>query len=95
MKIFAKRCSCGAITVSFDNNQWSMPENIFNKLFPDIPIEPDEFGCCDYCVNHWGLDLCGCGSGEKVGECENNFYECKNKIPSQILGEIKSYNLWN
>lgn len=26
--------------------------------------------CCDHCVNHWGIDLCECGSGARVGECE-------------------------
>nr|DAO94210.1 MAG TPA: WCCH motif protein [Caudoviricetes sp.]DAY30712.1 MAG TPA: WCCH motif protein [Bacteriophage sp.] len=26
--------------------------------------------CCDHCVNHWGIDLCDCGSEHKVGECE-------------------------
>lgn len=26
--------------------------------------------CCDHCVNHLGIDLCGCGSEHKVGECE-------------------------
>lgn len=31
-----------------------------------------------------GIDLCGCGSGEKVGECEESFDECKNNIASQI-----------
>jgi hypothetical protein len=26
--------------------------------------------CCDHCVNHWGIDLCECESGARVGECE-------------------------
>lgn len=26
--------------------------------------------CCNHCVNHWGIDLCECGSGARVGECE-------------------------
>lgn len=25
--------------------------------------------CCNHCVNHWGIDLCECGSGARVGEC--------------------------
>jgi hypothetical protein len=25
---------------------------------------------CNHCVNHWGLDLCKCGSGDPVGSCE-------------------------
>lgn len=38
---------------------------------------------CDHCINGWGIDLCGCGSGEKIGKCHNKFFECKNNLPAQ------------
>ena len=34
MDAIAKKCSCGAVTVSADNVQWSMPQEIFEKEFP-------------------------------------------------------------
>lgn len=37
--------------------------------------------CCDHCVNHWGIGLCGCGSGQKVGKCE-----CGSQKAHDILG---------
>ena len=40
---------------------------------------------CNYCVNHWGLDLCGCGSGEKFGKCKENTNYCHN--PAQSLDD--------
>ena len=24
---------------------------------------------CDHCINHYGLDICSCGSGKAVGKC--------------------------
>ena len=94
MDAIAKKCSCGAVTVSADNVQWSMPQEIFEKEFPMLELEPDEYGNCDYCVNKWGVDLCGCGSGEKVGKCDGEFEECRNNIPAQIIGEERSQILW-
>jgi len=70
-----------------------MPEEKFDELFggADNPqnerVNADDWGNCNYCVNHWGIDLCGCGSGEKVGECDNDFQECLNNIPMQSLEE--------
>ncbi len=40
---------------------------------------------CNYCVNYWGLDLCGCGSGEKFGKCKAGSESCN--YPSQSLEE--------
>lgn len=33
-----------------------------------------------HCVNHWGIDLCECGSGEPVDECS-----CSMTTPSEKL----------
>lgn len=94
MELYAKRCSCGAITVHADKENWSMTIEDFIIKFPDLKLEKEEYGNCNYCVNHWGIDLCGCGSGEKVGECEGEFNECINHIPAQTLWKPKKYTLW-
>jgi len=80
------KCSCGAISVTIEGESYSMEEKDFNRLFPDEEIE-GSYGNCDYCVNHWGIDLCNCGSGDKVGKCENDFEDCRNNKPAQTLGE--------
>lgn len=89
MKASVKHCNCGAVTLMTDSGNWSMPVELFNEKFSedknDIDLEPGQWLGCNYCKNHWGLDLCGCGSGEKVGECSNGFEECKNNIPAQIF----------
>jgi hypothetical protein len=68
-----QKCVCGAITIVYDNGvSNSMYQETFDRLKLDIPqvhVIPDS-SCCNHCINHWGIDLCECGSGEKVGECE-------------------------
>lgn len=92
--IEARKCACGAITViDEDGTDYSMPEETFMELFPYQEIT-GSYCNCNYCVNHWGIDLCGCGSGEKVGECTNGYEECKNHIPAQELGMKKERVLW-
>ena len=44
---------------------------------------------CNHCCNHWGLDLCECGSGEPVGECE-----CGSHEPSERFNVRKDRPLW-
>lgn len=87
MKASVKHCKCGAVTLMTDSGNWSMPVEMFNEKFSneDIEVEPGQWLDCNYCVNNWGLDLCGCGSGEKVGECTNSYEECKNNTPAQIF----------
>lgn len=67
-----QKCQCGAITLLFDNGASnSMYQDTFDALGVDISEAeqlPDSY-CCNHCVNHWGIDLCECGSGERVGEC--------------------------
>lgn len=80
-----QKCKCGAITIRFDNGASnSMFQETFNQLNLDVSkaIELPESYCCDHCVNRWGIDLCECGSGEKVGCCE-----CGSNRPHDILGE--------
>jgi hypothetical protein len=69
----AFKCICGAMTVEIDGKNYSMSAETFNKMFPDSNSE--NYGViyqnCNHCVNHWGIDLCGCGCGELFGECAN------------------------
>ena len=69
-----QRCNCGAITLWFEGNRIgnAMYQDTFDKLGLDLSGAeqlPNSY-CCDHCVNHWGIDLCECGSGERVGECD-------------------------
>ena len=67
------KCNCGAITLWFDNGASnSMRMETFEKLGLDLS-EAEKLQasyCCDHCANHWGIDLCECGSGKMVGKCE-------------------------
>lgn len=66
MKIISyQKCNCGAITVQYENGASnSMYFETFNQLALDISQaqEIPQSYCCDHCVNHWGIDLCECGS---------------------------------
>lgn len=81
-------CDCGAITITIDGIDYSCSREYFNEHFEIIDgsfrsRKINKFSCCNHCVNHWGLDICACGSGEKVGECDGEF-ECCN-TPSQDI----------
>lgn len=66
------KCECGAITINFDNGA---SNSMYQKTAKKIGLDLRKYKrltttyCCDHCVNHWGLDLCECGSGEEVGKC--------------------------
>lgn len=84
------RCDCGAVTLYDDSseNNWSVDEALLPIFAPDISLSgleelPHTFSC-NHCVNRWGLDLCGCGSGDLYSECQNGFSECGT--PMQVLG---------
>lgn len=70
------RCKCGAITIYFKNGAAnSMRHSTFKKIKKEYGIDlrklqrlPKSY-CCDHCVNHYGIDVCECGSGCKVGKC--------------------------
>lgn len=81
-------CSCGAITLYIGRKSYSCRKENLKKYFPDIDLRKlkrfhDSY-CCDHCVNHYGLDLCGCGSGAEFGKCENGYDECM--FPMQEVG---------
>lgn len=88
------KCSCGAITFSTNCGEYSCEIKNVKQFFPGLDLRTlrkgrlEESYCCDHCVNHYGLDLCGCGSGEPFGKCENGLPECSQ--PMQKLGEYTS-----
>src|SRR5438876_1150498 len=87
-----RKCQCKAITVSFDNGATnSMPRKLFTFHFKGTKIN-GTFVHCDYCVNKYGIDLCGCGSGKKFGKCKENLSECRS--PRQEL-EVQMPNLFD
>ena len=67
------KCCCGSITLEFDNGaDSSMYLETFEQLGLDLSEaeEGQETCACNHCANRWGIDLCECGSGERVGECD-------------------------
>lgn len=92
-------CLCGAVTLEVDGSTYSAERKNLRKFFPHIDLRkvrryPTTF-CCDHCVNHYGLDLCGCGSGEPFGKCTNGLPECE--MPMQKVGQysrIVAANGW-
>ena len=90
-------CNCGAITVYFDNgSSCSMTEETALKKLnvSEVKTTLNPVYSCNHCVNRWGVDLCGCGSGEPVGECDGGFHECKNNQPSQEWAVEKPFLGW-
>lgn len=88
--VHAQQCQCGAVSVAYENDAYlSMPADIFNTKFPGMKLFETIMSCCNYCsTNHWGVDLCGCGSGQKVGTCDNGLHECRNGIPAQSFDQV-------
>lgn len=82
------KCECGAVTLYFvdDAANSIKEENLpsFGVSLDGIERLKDTY-CCDHCVNHYGLDICACGSGESPEECTNGLAECST--PRQYYGE--------
>jgi hypothetical protein len=76
------KCECGAITVSIDGIDYSMRPATFKKTFGKTPPRKATLYNCNHCVNHWGTDLCGCGSGRKFGKCDMHLSECRTPMQS-------------
>ena len=82
------KCNCKAITIYFENG-----ESVSFKNRSALKVDLRKMKrlkttyCCDHCVNHYGLDLCACGSGEPFEKCKEGFPECGQ--PHQKLEPIK------
>ena len=84
-----QKCQCGAIALTFANGATNhMKMSTYRKLKARYTWDlrkakryPTTY-CCDHCVNHYGIDLCECGSGETVGKCD-----CGSDNPMETLGE--------
>ena len=74
-------CQCGAITLYAENDiRYSCKAENLRKFFPTLDLrkmdEEQETIMCDHCINNYGLDLCGCGSGKEYGKCDNGYDSC-------------------
>ena len=94
------KCVCGALTFERECGiGYSVERKKAPEYFPELPDEffeclekqVSEYCNCNHCVNHWGLDLCACGSGEKTGECAEGRFECGDS--SQHLEEVYGWRL--
>ena len=88
-------CSCGALTFEVERGiGYSVLRENAPSFFPELPETfftyldkfAGQYGHCNHCVNHWGLDLCACGSGETPEGCICGFDECG--LPNQVLKEV-------
>jgi len=91
------KCNCGAVTVEHNGKPYNMMEESLPDYFPElvgVELDRDNVVNCNYCINNWGVDLCGCGSGEKFGECDNNLNECSRPIQDIELGIVNPTRKW-
>ena len=88
-------CRCGAITVEIDGKEYSMSKETFNKRYGTL-FQLSTYSDCNYCSNHWGIDLCACGSGKPYDECDEGTEMCGQ--PMQVIEEgtthIKATGGW-
>ena len=92
------KCICGAISL-FPDDPCDTPVSFMNT--PNVRMRfvrgldlrklhrLQNTCCCDHCVNHYGLELCACGSGQPYESCDENLEECG--APMEALGERMSY----
>lgn len=79
------KCSCGAITIYFaSGGSNSMRPSTKKKLGIDLRKYKrlNNSYYCNHCVNHYGIDICECGSGKAVGKCE-----CGSNKSLETFGE--------
>ena len=80
------KCSCGAYTIEVEDLRTGERKQVNyigtlksfaeeygmvnNTIGSRLRWNKNSYANCNHCVNHWGLDLCGCGSGENFGKCK-------------------------
>lgn len=78
-------CKCGAITLFFDNGATNSIQRKNLKHF-GLSLRNikklNQTWCCNHCANHYGLDICSCGSGADVGKCK-----CGSTSAMEQLGQ--------
>lgn len=74
------KCNCGAITIITSEKEVSCSMKNLKKFFENLDLRKitkyPKVYACNHCVNHYGLDLCSCGSGEEPDKCTNDFDMC-------------------
>lgn len=89
---YLTRCECGAISVTIAGKDYSMSDETFTKRY-GIEIGAQWINC-NHCINHWGIDLCGCGSGEQFNECGEGLDECGTPMQSIEKGLDECKGSW-
>lgn len=81
------KCRCGAITVTIRGEEYSMSPKTFREVFDVTRVPPvhHKYYACNYCVNHYGIDLCACGSGVAFEKCHGGSEVCG--LPMQSFRE--------
>lgn len=85
---------CGAVTLTIGGGSFSMSRRTFRDLYGVTlhalrKYHPVRMFSCDWCVNHFGIDLCSCGSGRPFQKCHDDPRTCGK--PSQSIDEGVSY----
>jgi hypothetical protein len=96
MEIICKCEGCGAITVDIGGNQYSMTPETYRKKFDvvRVPRIKQRVGSCDWCVNHYGLELCACGSGKRYKKCREGYSVCGKPMQDIETGRTKTRGGW-
>jgi hypothetical protein len=65
-------CECGAVTLFFENGENNSVKRSNLKKF-GLTLRGakkiQDYYCCNHCTNHYGLDICECGSGKAPKKC--------------------------
>lgn len=85
-----QKCACGAVTVYIEGDvSYSCKQKKIKKYIPGLDLRREHrlqpSYCCNHCVNHYGLDLCACGSGEPYETCDGGTEYCGK--PMQVYGK--------
>ena len=83
-------CDCGAVSVEIDGKEYSMSMKTFKERY-GIEIQSYTYSNCNHCINHWGIDLCACGSGKPYDECDEGTEMCGQ--PIQDIDEGKTHTI--